>query len=331
MLSYSDTPVQQIQSDFLTKARVKLFVKREDLNHPFVSGNKWWKLKYNLEEASRAGRQKLLTFGGAYSNHIYATAAAAKACGVESIGIIRGEERLPLNSTLAFATRQGMHLHYFSREAYRKKSEPEFIENLKKKFGDFYLIPEGGTNEWAIKGCVEWAKKLQEIKFDYLCLPVGTGGTMAGLVAGLHGKNVIGFSVLKDGDFLKDKVRTLAFDYTGQEFSNWRIETEYHFGGYAKSDKLLQDFIQSFEQDQCIPLDQVYTGKMMFGILDGVKQNKFEKETTILALHTGGLQGRGPHPGPTPGERGRVYFWIRLKFILSTMSTPAPLYNLNSS
>jgi 1-aminocyclopropane-1-carboxylate deaminase/D-cysteine desulfhydrase-like pyridoxal-dependent ACC family enzyme len=288
VLPYSETPVQQIKSDFLTKARIKLIVKREDLNHPIVSGNKWWKLKYNLEEARNTGLQSLLTFGGAYSNHIYATAAAAKACGMRSTGIIRGEER-PLNSTLAFATRQGMHLHYISREAYRKKTEPEFIENLKKNFGDFYLIPEGGTNEWAIKGCMEWAQQLQGIEFDYLCLPVGTGGTMAGLIAGLQRRNVIGFSVLK-GDFLKNEVSRLTVDYTGKDFSNWRIETQYHFGGYAKSSSVLQDFIRIFERDHGVALDEIYTGKMMFGILDSIKQNKFERETTILALHTGGLQ-----------------------------------------
>ena len=292
MLPYSETPIQLIQSDFLAKARIKLLVKREDLNHPFVGGNKWWKLKYNLEEARRTSCQMLLTFGGAYSNHIYAAAAAAKACGVESIGIIRGEERLPLNSTLAFAAGQGMQLHYVSREAYRKKAEPEFIENLKKKFGDFYLIPEGGTNGWAIKGCAEWAQQLREIKFDCLCLPVGTGGTIAGLVSGLGGRNVIGFAALKNADFLSDEVRSLVLDYTGKEFPNWRIETQYHFGGYAKSNKELQDFIQSFEQENGIALDQVYTGKMMFGILDSIRQNKFDRETTILALHTGGLQGR---------------------------------------
>jgi len=292
VLPYSETPIQLIQSAFLSKARIKLLVKREDLNHPFVGGNKWWKLKYNLEEARRTGCQKLLTFGGAFSNHIYATAAAAKACGVESIGIIRGEERLPLNSTLAFAARQGMQLHYVSREAYRKKAEPEFIENLKKKFGDFYLIPEGGTNRWAIKGCAEWAQQLREIKFDCLCLPVGTGGTIAGLVSGLSGRNVVGFAALKNADFLSDEVRSLVLDYTGKEFPNWRIETQYHFGGYAKSNKELQDFIQSFEQENGIALDQVYTGKMMFGILDSIRQNKFDRETTILALHTGGLQGR---------------------------------------
>ena len=292
MLPYSETPIQLIQSAFLSKARIKLLVKREDLNHPFVGGNKWWKLKYNLEEARRTSCQMLLTFGGAYSNHIYATAAAARVCGVESIGIIRGEERLPLNSTLAFASGQGMQLHYVSREAYRKKAEPEFIENLKKKFGDFYLIPEGGTNRWAIKGCAEWAQQLREIKFDCLCLPVGTGGTIAGLVSGLSGRNVVGFAALKNADFLSDEVRSLVLDYTGKEFPNWRIETQYHFGGYAKSNKELQDFIQSFEQENGIALDQVYTGKMMFGILDSIRQNKFDRETTILALHTGGLQGR---------------------------------------
>jgi 1-aminocyclopropane-1-carboxylate deaminase len=291
VLTYSETPVQQIQSDLLAKAEVRLLVKREDLNHTFVSGNKWWKLKYNLEEARKKEGQKLLTFGGAYSNHIYATAAAARLCGIESIGIVRGEERFPLNSTLAFASAQGMKLHYVSREAYRRKSEAEFIEKLKEQFGDFYLIPEGGTNQPAIHGCAEWANKLQELKFDIVCLPVGTGGTMAGLLAGLPGRNVIGFSVLKDGGFLKEQVRALAFNYTGKEFPNWRIETKYHFGGYAKSNKVLQNFIWEFEQDHGMALDEVYTGKMMFGIMDSIKEKKFESDITILALHTGGLQG----------------------------------------
>jgi 1-aminocyclopropane-1-carboxylate deaminase len=291
LLSYLETPVQQVYTDSLTKAGVRLLIKREDLNHPLVSGNKWWKLKYNLEEARRLGYHKLLTFGGAYSNHIYAVAAAARECGFESIGIIRGEKTLPLNSTLSFATSRGMRLHYVSREAYRKKTGLEFVEDLKKTEGEFYLIPEGGTNELAIKGCAEFAMKLQGISFDYLCLPVGTGGTAAGLITGLHGKGrVIGFSVLKDGHFLKDETRKMIYNYCGKEFLNWKIETEYHFGGYAKQTPPLLDFIRSFQNDHGIPLDPVYNAKMMFALLDQINQMKFENGATILALHTGGLQ-----------------------------------------
>lgn len=289
MLSYSDTPIQHIQSNLLEKARIRLLVKREDLNHPFVSGNKWWKLKYNLKEARRQGHQKLLTFGGAYSNHIYATAAAARAEGFESIGIIRGEASLPLNPILTFAMSQGMHLQYVSRQAYRRKTEPTFIENLKGQFGECYIIPEGGTNAFAIRGCAEFGQELSKIPFDYLCLPVGTGGTMAGLIVGLEEKNVIGFSVLKEGSFLKDEVRKLSCDYAGKEFSNWDIRTEYHFGGYAKSNPAMLEFIRQFEDDHDILLDPVYTSKMMFGLMDLVRQNRFDRNTTILAIHTGGL------------------------------------------
>ena len=292
MLSYSKPPIQEILADWLEKAEVRLLVRREDLNHPFVSGNKWWKLKYNLEAARRLGFGKLLTFGGAYSNHIYATAAAAKEYGFESVGVIRGEETLSLNSTLLFALSQGMQLHYVSREAYKKKSEPAFIENLKQFFGKFYLIPEGGTNELAVKGCAEWGKKIiDEMSVDYLCLPVGTGGTMAGLVAGLAAKaELIGFSVLKDGAFLNEEVRRLLVDHCGREYLNWSISIAYDLGGYAKTDKRLDDFIIFLAQNHAIPLEPVYTGKMMYGIFDLVSKGFFKKGSTILALHTGGLR-----------------------------------------
>ena len=292
MLTYAETPFQQLSSNFLEKARVRVFIKREDLNHPLVAGNKWWKLKHNLEQAKQAGCRTLLTFGGAYSNHIYATAAAAGQCGFESIGIIRGEETLPLNATLAFAVAQGMRLRYVSREAYRTKTESGFIENLKSELGEFYLIPEGGTNSFAVKGCVEWTEKLRAIEFDYLCLPVGTGGTIAGLIAGLPDKKVIGYSVLKYGESMKGQIQSLARECSGKEFSNWRIEDGYHFGGYAKSNRALADFVRSFKEEHAIPLEEIYTGKMMFGILDGIKLGKFEPGSTLLAIHTGGLQGK---------------------------------------
>ena len=290
MLSYTETPIQEIKGVWLEKAQVTLLVKREDLNHPFVSGNKWWKLKYNLEEARRLGFSKLLTFGGAYSNHIFATASAAKENGFESIGIIRGEESLPLNPVLSFARSQGMVLRHISREAYRAKSKPSFVEKLKEDFGAFYLIPEGGTNALAIKGCEEFAQSLSKVEFDYLCLPVGTGGTMAGMVEGHHGKKeLIGFSVLKDAAFLAEEVRKLVLNYSGETFSNWKIETAYHFGGYAKANSQLNDFINSFQLEHTVPLDPVYTGKMLFGICDLIKKGFFNQGSTILALHTGGL------------------------------------------
>ncbi len=293
-LFYKETPIQEIKNDLLGRARVRLLIKREDINHSFVSGNKWWKLKYNLEEAIRLKHDTLLTFGGAYSNHIFATAAAAHELGLKSIGIIRGEESLPHNRTLAFAYEKGMRLHYVSREDYRHKAEHDFIQNLSTRFGDFYLLPEGGTNALAVKGCEEFAKKIfTEIEFDYLCLPVGTGGTMAGIVAGLGGeKEVIGFSVLKGGAFLRDEITRLLKHESIETFKNWKINTNFHFGGYGKRTSVLKDFILTQWQTHELPLDPVYTSKMMYGVYENIKKGIFRRGSTILVLHTGGLQGR---------------------------------------
>jgi 1-aminocyclopropane-1-carboxylate deaminase len=289
LLPYKHTPVQEIHDEIFHRAGVRLLVKREDLNHPLVSGNKWWKLLYNLAEAQKQGIKTILTFGGAYSNHIYATAAAACELGLNSIGIIRGEETLPLNATLQFAADQGMQLQYVSREAYRQKHEADFQEALYRQYGPVYIIPEGGTNALAVKGCVEFAQRLKDIAFDYVCLPVGTGGTMAGLIDGLDsGKRVIGVSTLK-GDFLKADVANLINPETA---NNWSILTEYHHGGYAKVTPQLLAFMQRIEQNHNLPLDQVYTAKMMWAVMHEAERGAFERGTTILAIHTGGLQGR---------------------------------------
>jgi 1-aminocyclopropane-1-carboxylate deaminase len=289
-LSYSPTPIVEIEEALFGRSGVRFLVKCEYQNHPFISGNKWWKLKYNLEESIRTRFDTLLTFGGAYSNHIYATAAAARELGLKSIGIIRGEQVRPLNQTLAFAESCGMKLHFVSREDYRLKTEGTFIKKLHHQFGAFYIIPEGGTNELAVKGVAEFgATLINEIDFDYLCLPIGTGGTMAGLVRGMNGrKNILGFSVLKGGGFLNDDIRK----WTNYSFENWSIVEDYHFGGYAKTPNELMKFMSEFEKQHQLPLDQVYTAKMMFGIMDLVQKGFFKKGSTILALHTGGLQGR---------------------------------------
>lgn len=286
MLRYAPTPIQEIFDSVLDHAGVRLLIKREDLNHPMVSGNKWWKLKYNLAEARTQNKKTLLTFGGAYSNHIYATAAAAAELGFKSIGIIRGEETLPLNSTLSFAKQQGMSLHYVSRELYRTKTSAQFMDALEQQFGDFYLIPEGGTNVLAVKGATEFAQTLN-MDFDYVCCPVGTGGTLAGLIEELPEKKVIGFSVLKGGEFLTEDIQALT-----SVKGNWKVMTDYHFGGYAKTNSTLEEFIRTFEAKHAILLDQVYTGKMMAGIYDLIQKGHFVKGNTILAIHTGGLQGK---------------------------------------
>ena len=266
---------------------VSIFVKREDLLHPFISGNKYRKLKYNIEEANKNKNKTLLTFGGAYSNHIAAVSYAGMEFGFETIGIIRGEEltnKKDLNPTLQFAINCGMRLVFVSREDYRNKASVDFIEKLKHKFGDFYLIPEGGTNELAIKGCEEILQPADS-SFNYICCAVGTGGTISGLInASNKNQKILGFQALK-GDFLQQDIRKFATQ------DNWELISDYHFGGYGKIKPELIAFINTFKKNHDIPLDPIYTGKMMFGIFDLIEKEFFPKDSNILIVHTGGLQG----------------------------------------
>ena len=287
-----ETQNQQIFLPFLEEKKVELFIKREDKIHPFVSGNKFRKLKYNILEAKKQQQETLLTFGGAFSNHILATAVAGNFAGLKTIGVIRGEEladdlqkTFDTNSTLKQAHENGMEFHFVSRADYREKATTAFIALLKDAFGDFYLIPEGGTNDLAIKGCEEILSE-DDAKFDTICVAVGTGGTISGLInsAKIHQK-VIGFPVLK-GDFLQQEIERLT---TKRE--NWSLLNEYHFGGYAKYNVTLISFINQFYKATNIPLDPIYTGKMLFGIADVIKKNYFSENSKILIIHTGGLQG----------------------------------------
>ncbi len=285
------SPIQEIKDSLLEEKKVRLFIKREDLIHPIVSGNKWRKLKYNLSKAKEEGKSTILSFGGAYSNHIHALALAAKGMELKSIGIIRGEETLPLNETLSYARSCGMDLHFISREEYKRKTEKDFIYKLHKKFGDFYLIPEGGYNLEGSKGCEEIIKEI-DILFDLVCCPCGTGTTLSGIIASLpEGKKAIGFPVLKGGDFLYKEINNLLPKNGVAQNNNWHLETGYHFGGYAKWNKELLDFTDEFEKKYGIPLDQVYTGKMMYGVFDLIEKDTFAFGTAIVAVHTGGLQG----------------------------------------
>jgi 1-aminocyclopropane-1-carboxylate deaminase len=285
-LDYTRTPTIDWKDERLP---LRIRVRLECNNHPFVSGNKWWKLKYNIAEAQRQGSRTLLTFGGPYSNHVFATAAAARELDMSSIGIIRGER--VSNPTLDFAERCGMRLHFVSREEYKSKNDSAYAAQLERAFGDFYLVPEGGTNENAIKGCSEFGSMLHsENDFDTLCLPVGTGGTMAGLIRSMAlNKSVIGFSALKGGAFLADEIRR----WIDSETCTWRIETSYHFGGYARRTRQLEDFIALVRATHGISLDPVYTSKMMFGVIDLARRGTFPKGSNVLAIHTGGLQLHG--------------------------------------
>jgi 1-aminocyclopropane-1-carboxylate deaminase len=290
------SPLQQLADDRLRAAGIDVWLKREDLIHPDVPGNKWRKLKYNLAEAARRGDRTLLTFGGAYSNHIRAVAAAGRYCGLSTIGIIRGEEHLPLNPSLEYAVQQGMRLSYLSRQAYRRKADPELIESLRCTFGPFYLLPEGGSNELAVRGCAEIPAEIQA-DFDVICCPCGTGGTLAGIAAGLRPEQrAIGFSVLKGGAFLETVVRGLQLGAFGGRRGAWRIEQRYHFGGFARKNAELEAFISDFHARHGLALEWVYVAKMMYGIYALAQAGEFEPGSRVAAVITGPPAADSPPP-----------------------------------
>ncbi len=275
---------QEIQ---LNSNKISVSIRREDLIHPIVSGNKFRKLKYNLLEAKAKNQQTLLTFGGAYSNHIAAVAFAGKEHGFKTIGIIRGDElesKIDENPTLKFAQECGMQFEFVTREDYRHKTEVPFLENLKQKYGVFYLVPEGGTNEFAIKGCEEILTEADS-QYDYICCAIGTGGTISGIINSiLPHQKVLGFPALK-GDFLKDEIRNFAKN------DNWELINDYHFGGYGKVNPELIGFMNQFYAENKVPLDPIYTAKMVFGVMDLIEKGYFPENSKILLIHTGGLQG----------------------------------------
>jgi len=264
----------------------RVYLKPEYQIHPFVSGNKFRKLKYNIEYFQRGNFDSILTFGGAFSNHIAATAAAGNALNIPTIGFIRGQElaqKLEMNPTLNFAKSCGMKFKFISRELYRTKDSDNFLKELKQNYPNAYIIPEGGTNELAVKGCEEILTESDE-QFDVICCAVGTGGTISGLInSSLPHQKIIGFPALK-GSFLSQDILKFV------KQTNWELCHNYHFGGYAKVDSELIDFMNSFKQNFGISLDPIYTGKMMYGIFDLLKKGFFSKTAKILVVHTGGLQ-----------------------------------------
>ena len=289
--TFPKTPITSITNAVYSKRQVEVGLKREELIDAEVSGNKFRKLKYNLLQAIEQKQDTILTYGGAFSNHIAATAKAGKLFGLKTVGIIRGEElqkdlskTLQQNQTLGFAHECGMQLHFVTRTDYRQKHTASFRESLKNQFGDYYEVPEGGTNRLAVKGCME-ILDTDTSSFDIIACAVGTGGTLAGIIEGsLAHQYVLGFPALK-GDFLADAVKR----YTAK--TNWELITDYHFGGYAKTSEELTAFINGFKKEQHILLDPIYTGKMLFGLTDMINKGYFSKNTRILAVHTGGLQG----------------------------------------
>ncbi len=285
--------IQILEDNLFESKELQVLVKRDDLLHPAISGNKWRKLKYNLQEVLKQKYSTVLTFGGAYSNHIYACAAACQELGLQGIGIIRGEAVEPLNPTLRFAKDCGMELHFVSRSAYADKAH--LLKELNVDQSAVFVIPEGGSNTLALKGCAELvsevAGQLDGHLPDYWCLSCGTGGTMAGLLCAVPATAVVhGFSALK-GNFHQKLITDLLREAKVEPLASWQLHTEYHFGGYARYNQRLIDFINSFKQKFGIPLDPIYTGKLFFGIMDLIRRDYFKPGSSLLILHSGGLQG----------------------------------------
>ncbi len=274
------SPLHKIENKLTLAHSVELFLKRDDLIHPEVSGNKWRKLKYNLEQAKRLGKDTLLTFGGAYSNHITATAAAGKQFGLKTIGVIRGEEYFPLNKSLQFAKDAGMQLLYADRTSYKDQSA--LFNTYRELYPDAYIMQEGGANKLAVNGCKEITDEI-EIDFDFICCACGTGTTCSGIASNLKSnQKAIAFPVLRNGAFIGDEIKKWGV-------LDFELITDYHFGGYAKITPELVQFIKDFHAEQNILLDYVYTGKLLFAIFDLIEKKYFPKNSTIIAVHTGGV------------------------------------------
>lgn len=288
------TPIQEISDAVTRKAGIHLFIKRDDLIHAAVSGNKWRKLKYNLQQARAQKAATLLTFGGAFSNHLYAAAAAGNYLGFNTIGIVRGEDPKEKKSpTLVFCEQQGMQLHYVTREEYKLRNSQAYLNQLSDRFKNPLIIPEGGTSPWALKGVQEMVKEAEQQlnrKPDYYAVAAGTGGTAAGILSA--GVDLLAFSALKGGAFLEKDIMDLA----GGHVHTGRLQlfTDYHFKGYARHTPELLNFIQRFKKEHQIQLEQVYTGKMLFGLYDLIARGFFKNGSHIVAIHTGGLQGLLP-------------------------------------
>ena len=285
--SIGDSDIERVVTHLLNDKGVHLSVKREDSLHPTISGNKWRKLKYNIKHCLAEGIDTIVTYGGAFSNHIYATAAAAKLFGLHSVGIIRGEYDSN-NPTIQFAISQGMHLEFVSRAAYKLKNTSEEIKAVLDKFPESKLIPEGGSNELAILGLEELAQEINSTDFDIIMVSAGTGTTAAGIVTYLEAnKQLWVFSSLKS-TYLEEEIRLLTpIDKQPQ----LRFFSDCHFGGYGKTPSFLIERINSFVEESDTPLDPIYNGKLIAGFIDMVQNDRLDCSKKYLWIHTGGLQG----------------------------------------
>ena len=285
--AFTLSTLTKIDAPLLENHAISLWIKRDDLLHPIISGNKWRKLKYNLDHALSLGVNTFISMGGIYSNHLHALAYTGKILGLNTIGFIRGERPSTLSPTLHDMESWGMELRFVSRSDYRQYRNYKCWNGLPGIKPNQYWLPEGGANALAIKGIMELVDEI-DIPYDTLCVACGTGATLAGLINAVQGqRTILGFSVLKNAKFLETDVQSLL----SEEFHHWKIIHDYHFGGFAKLNPALALFMREFEQQASVPLEPIYTGKMLYGICDLIAKGYFKPGQRIVALHTGGLQG----------------------------------------
>jgi len=286
-----------IHSPLLEQKQIELWVKRDDLIHPVISGNKWRKLKYILDHAITINCHTIISMGGAYSNHLHALAFAGKQLGLKTIGYIRGERPENLSPTLQDIQNWGMELRFISRAEYRelrnyKKYNELPAHYLKKSQDGQYWLTEGGATELALLGVGELVSEIDRV-YDVICVPCGTGTTFAGIISSVPEHCIVhGFSALKGAGFLNKDVEKLLNEFSGNKKTNWTIQLDYHFGGFAKRNNALLLFIEDFAQQHGVELEPVYTGKMFYGLFDLIQQDLFKPGQRIIAVHTGGLQGK---------------------------------------
>ena len=286
--TFKPSILTKIDDPLLDQYQIKLWIKRDDLLHPIISGNKWRKLKYTLDHALSEGADTLISMGGAYSNHLHALAYVGKALGLKTIGFVRGEQPKTLTPTLSDLQNWGMVLKFVSRFDYRLLRQYKGCYDLPGLKPRQYWLPEGGAQALALKGVAELVNEI-DVAYDILCVPCGTGATLAGIIDMVPDQvSVMGFAALKNAEFLQTDVESLL----PRPCSNWQINMDYHFGGFAKTSAELMTFMADFEFKTGIPLEPVYTGKMIYAIYNLITKHTFKPGQRIIAVHTGGLQGK---------------------------------------
>lgn len=286
------SPIKKLQHPLFSQHNIHVLMKRDDLIHPVISGNKWRKLLFNIEQAKDSGASGILSFGGAYSNHIHALAYACKVNNIPVKAIIRGEAHYANNATLTQAALWGMELHFVDRATYRQRYDKNYLASLTKTFPGYAIVPEGGSNVLAIQGVSLIMDELKkQATFDSLFVPVGSGGTLAGIIAGDNEQHQLyGVCVLKQGEYLNDSIKTLLPE-SAKKHKKWQLLTQYHGGGYGKFTDAASQIIKDFSHLNQVPLEPIYSGKMIIALLDLIAKGHFPAGHRIMLIHTGGLQG----------------------------------------